>query len=121
MAATYGVPAALRLPRAPLDALLRQTLTHRADGGARHELLLAHAPLVLQPQGTGLVALAGPVSTQPLRLLASPRAAEPAAPASDGLVLLALAPAGSPQPQGDAGWEAWLLQHAPGSGWPRRR
>lgn len=105
-------PAALWLPRAQLDALLQQALSLAA--GAAGGLLLAHAPLVLQPGAQGDVALAGLPSTQALRALPALRAGGPGAVPRHGLVLVAIAPAGAVQPQGEQAWEGWLLRTAPG-------
>lgn len=105
-------PAALWLPRAQLDALLQQAL-NAATGGAG-PALLAHAPLVLQPGAKGIAALAGLLSTQPLRALPTLRAGDPCTVPHHGLVLVAIPPAGAMLPQGEHAWEAWLLQSAPG-------
>lgn len=110
-------PAALRLPRRALDALLQQALARQQQ--PERTTLLAHAPMVLQHEADRAgsptpVALAGPLSTQPLRALPPIRAGGLAPVARHGLLLVAMPPPGQVAPQGDAGWEAWLCDTAPG-------
>lgn len=104
------MPIALSLPRAALDALLRAALARQSQAGGL--LLLAHAPLVLQPGPLGSTALVGAFNMQDLRALPArePAGLVPLSP--DGLTLVAVAAQGVEPPQDEAAWETWLIDHA---------
>lgn len=122
----------LVLPRTTLDAQLAAWLApaDRADTPASVSTNLApsttartsHAPLVLQPDGDRVLALAGPLRSGPPLRLPTEAQRLPAHPVDPlqppwptGLLLLHLAQTGESPPDavGGPGWDPWLARIAP--------